>query len=346
MSLRSRHVRNGVASAVLAAASALALVGCNAAAKAQAEPGGNGLTKVNFQLNFAPGGFNAGFAVAKQEGLYKKQGLEVTITPGNGSATTAQLVATGKADIAYADAVPVMQLIAKGAPIKIISTIYQSSPNEVTVLDSSGAQRIQDLKGKSVGVPSGSSQTPLLPLLFKANGMSPSDVKIVNLPTASMAPALIQHKVDAILGSLDFYGIQLAKLGAKTKNFLFSEVGVPTVSTSVIARTSYLQSNGDTVKKFLAASIDGWQDAIKNPQQSAEDLAKTFQGVDKALSATQLQAINPLFCANGAKSFGKAEPAAWAKSQSILAQAGSLPAGVDPTKYYTYDYLPADLPPC
>lgn len=326
---------------------ALALAGCNAAAKQQAAgTGAGGTTKMNFQLNFAPGGFNAGFAVAKQEGLYAKQGLDVTITPGNGSATTAQLVSTGKADIAYADAVPVMQLIAKGAPMKIISTVYQASPNEVTVLDKSPVQKIQDLKGKSVGVPAGSSQTPLLPLLFKANNMSQSDVRIVNLPSTSLAPALVQGKVDAILGSMDFYGIQLGKLNAKTRNFLFSEVGIPTVSTSVIAREDYLRSNGDAVKKFLAASIQGWQDAIKDPQAAAAALAKTFTGVDTALSATQLKAIQPLFCANGAKSFGKAEPEAWAKSQTILAEAGSLPDGVDPTKYYTYDYLPASLPPC
>jgi NitT/TauT family transport system substrate-binding protein len=330
--------------AALAVTAALALSGCNAAARQQA--GAANSKKMNFQLNFTPGGFNAGFAMAKQEGLYAKQGLNVTITPGNGSATTAQLVATGKADIAYADAVPVMQLIAKGAPLKIISTIYQASPNQVTVLDKSPVQKLQDLKGKSVGVPSGSSQTPLLPLLFKANHMNQSDVKIVNLPGTSLAPALVQGKVDAILGSLDFYGIQLDKLKAKTRNFLFSDLGIPTVSTSVLARDSYLQSNGDAVKKFIAASIQGWQDAIKDPQAAAQALSKTFQGVDQALSVTQLKAIQPLFCANGAKGFGRAEPAAWAKSQTILAQAGSLPNGFEPTKYYTYDYLPANLPPC
>ena len=132
------------------------------------------LTPVTFQLNFTAGGYNAGFALALQEGLYKRAGLEVTIVKGQGSGVTAQLVAAGKADIAYADALAVMQLIAKGAPMKIVSTIYQSNPNAVTVLTASGIKSIQELKGRSVAVPTGQSQTAMIPILFKANGLAES----------------------------------------------------------------------------------------------------------------------------------------------------------------------------
>ncbi len=59
--------------------------------------------------------------------LYRQAGLDVTIVAGNGSGNTAQLVASGRASVAYADAVPVSQLIAKGAPMKIVSTVYQSN---------------------------------------------------------------------------------------------------------------------------------------------------------------------------------------------------------------------------
>ena len=76
-----------------------------------------------------------------QEGIYKKAGLDVTIIKGQGSGVTAQLVAAGKADIAYADALAVMQLIAKGAPMKVVSTIYQSNPNAVTGWPRRGSSR-------------------------------------------------------------------------------------------------------------------------------------------------------------------------------------------------------------
>eukprot|EP01035_Chromulina_nebulosa_P067325 gene67325-92223_t len=79
-------------------------------------------TPVTFQLNWTAGGPNAGFAAAVGEGFYKAAGLDVTVVQGNGSGNTAQLVASGRSQLAYADAVAVSQLISKGAPMKIVST--------------------------------------------------------------------------------------------------------------------------------------------------------------------------------------------------------------------------------
>src|SRR5436853_7847162 len=75
-------------------------------------------TKITFQLNWVAGGANAGFAAAVAEGFYKDAGLDVTVVQGNGSANTAQLVASGRSQIAYADAVSGRQLIATGGRMK------------------------------------------------------------------------------------------------------------------------------------------------------------------------------------------------------------------------------------
>src|SRR6187397_1483990 len=110
---------------------------------------------VTFQLNWMAGGPNAGFAAAVAEGYYKDAGLDVTLVQGNGSGNTAQMVASGRAQLAYADAVAVMQLIAKGAPMKIVATVYQSNPNAVMALKKANIKSVGDLRGKKVGVPSG-----------------------------------------------------------------------------------------------------------------------------------------------------------------------------------------------
>ena len=60
-------------------------------------------TKLTFLLNVPPAGYNAGFELAVEKGLYKEAGLDVTIEPGNGSQTTAQLISVGKYDIGFAD---------------------------------------------------------------------------------------------------------------------------------------------------------------------------------------------------------------------------------------------------
>lgn len=311
-----------------------------------AEKNADGSTTVDFQLNFTAGGFNSGFALAKQQGLYDDLDLDVNIIKGNGSATTAQLVSSGQADIAYADAVPVMQLIGKGAPMKVVSTFYQANPNSVTSLEEQDITSIADLKGKSIGIPAGSSQAPLLPILYQENGLSEDDVNGVNLPITSMVPSLLQGKVDAILGSLDFYGIQLKNQGVKTNDLLFADNGVGTVSTSIIARDEYLENNPEVVRNFVAASAQGWAAAIEDPDAAIAALKEEFPDVDTKQAKDELTATIPLFCKNGAKSIGKAEPEAWESSQDVLAEVGTTPEGFDPEEYYTYDYLPDDLPSC
>lgn len=305
-------------------------------------------TKVTFQLNWTAGGPNAGFAAAVGEGYYKAAGLDVTVVQGNGSGNTAQLVANGRAQIAYADAVAISQLVAKGAPMKVVATVYQSNPNQVSALKKTGLKSVKDLAGKKVGVPAGSSQTTMLPLFLKANGLKESDMQMLNMPPTSMVPALLQGQVDAILGSMDAYQIQLEAQGAELDNFRFADFGVPTVSTSIFVADGYAKENPDVVRKFIAASLKGWGFAIDNPARTVQHLGTVFPEVNAKLAASELAAITPLFCSGGAKYLGKAEPAHWDRTQTLLSEVGLLPAGQDPKSYYTNEYLPADgdLRPC
>ena len=299
-------------------------------------------TPITFQLNWVAGGANAGFAAALVEGYYKDAGLDVKIVEGNGSGTTTQMVASNQSQIAYADAVAISQLIAKGAPMKVLATVYQSNPNAVLSLKKTNIKSPKDLAGKKVGVPSGSSQTTMLPLFFAANGLKETDLTQINMPPTSMVPSLLQGQVDAILGSIDAYQIQLEAQGAQLDIYKFSDHGVPTVSTSIFANNDYIKNNADVVKKFVAASLKGWSFAIDNPDKAVKDLKTTFPNMNEKLATAELAAITPLFCSGGAKYIGKAEDAQWTRTQELLAEVKLLPAGQDPKSYYTNEFLPPE----
>ena len=311
-----------------------------AAAVSLAAFGAQAQTPITFQLNWVAGGSNAGFSSAVAEGFYKEAGLDVKVVEGNGSGNTAQLVANGRSDLAYADAVAISQLIAKGAPMRIVSTVYQSNPNAVLALKKTGIKSIKDLAKRKVGVPSGSSQTTMLPLFLKANGLKESDVDLINMPPTSMVPSLLQGQVDAILGSIDAYQIQLEAQGAELDIYRFADYGVPTVSTSIFASNAFIKDNPEVVRKFIAASLKGWSFALDNPAKSVSNIKTVFPSVNEKLAASELAAIGPLFCSGGAKFVGKAEDALWVKTQELLSEVKLLPAGQDPKSYYTNDFLP------
>jgi NitT/TauT family transport system substrate-binding protein len=300
------------------------------------------LEKITFQLNFAAAGYNAGYELAVEKGFYRDAGLDVTIEPGNGSQITAQLVAAGKSDIAFADASPVMKLISQGAKIKVLATILQGNPNQVTALKKTGLKSVADMKGRSVAVPNGSSQASMFPLVLAANGLKETDIKIVNMPSDSMIPSLLQGTVDVILGSVDSYGPQLASMNMETDNFRFIDSGAPTVSTSIIASESFLAAHPDQAKAFVAASLKGWYATLDDQPAAIAAMKKIFPDANEKLAPSQIDATKVLMCVNRAKFVGKATPEQWSDTVKILSAIGILPADIPATNYYTYDYLPPE----
>ncbi len=326
---------------VMALGAATSIAGTVAA---QDEP----LEQVTFQLNWVPGGFHAGFALAREAGYYEDEGLFVHLVPGNGSATTAQLTAAGNVNLGNADAAPVTQLVAKGAPVKVIATLFQGSPIQITAKADSGITEISDLEGRSLAYPSGGSQAAQLPLVFAANGVDADAVELVPTPREALVPVLLEDQVDAIVGSMDFFGIQLADRGIETVDFPMYENGAPTVSTSIIGNEDWMAENPETTQKFVKASLRGWAEALENPDAAIEALAALFRNVDAEEAQKQLEATIPLYCANGAQYLGKATEEAWVNHEMVMRESGSIEEAVEPTDLYTYDYLPPDeeLSPC
>lgn len=324
-------------------AAAAAMISLVASPLAAAE-----LTPLTFWLNYPAAGFNAGFELAVKNGYYKDAGLDVKIEPGNGSQITAQLIAGGKGEIGFADAAPVMKLVSEGAKIKVLATILQGNPNQVTALKEKGINSVKDLKGHSVAIPNGGSQAAMFPLVLAANGLSYSDVKQVNMPKESMVAALLQGQVDAILGSIDFFAIQLKDLGAETTDFPFIDNGAPTVSTSIIASESFLEEHPDQAKAFVAASLKGWYAAVDDPKAAVTAMKEMFPDASEEQAPAQLEATKYLMCVNRAKFAGKATPEQWSDTVKILNEIKMLPPNIEAASYYTYDYLPpeTDLRSC
>jgi NitT/TauT family transport system substrate-binding protein len=326
-----RHLPGRTAAAMLAAA-VLAL--SSAPSPAQ--------TKLTFLLNYPPAGYNAGYELAVEKGFYKEAGLDVTIEPGNGSQTTAQLVSVGKYDIGFADSAPVMKLISQGAKVKVLATILQGNPNAVTALRKTGLKSVADIKGRSVAMPTAGSQVALFPLVLAANNLKESDIKLVNMPPEAMVSALMQGTVDVILGSVDAYDIQLRNQGQEFDSFLFIDSGAPTVSTSIIASESFLAKTPDIAKKFVAASLKGWYAALDNPAEAVAAMKKIFPDANEKLAPAQIEATRLLMCVNHARFVGKALPSQWDDTVNIFVKIGVLPANLPATKYYTYDFLPPE----
>jgi NitT/TauT family transport system substrate-binding protein len=306
------------------------------------------MTNVNFTLNYLPGGAQAGFMYGKSLGIFSKAGINLNIIPGSGSLTTAELVANGKADLAYVDAPTAFSVASRGGAITVVAPILQVNGFAIIALKSSGITSIKDLAGKRLGVIAGLAPTVLLPAVLSANGVSMSSVHQVNMQSSSQLGALLQHQVDAIVAAGDVQGPQLLERGSQINQFFYYANGVPTVGESIVANTNFLKTHTALVKAFVQASLESWVKTRANPSAAAAAEAQQFP--EEGTASQELDQIKVdlgLLCAApGATHMAQVPSDVWSKNQSLLIKYDNLPSSTKVADDVATGYLPSSLPGC
>jgi len=334
---------------VVAAVGAALIVGCagGPGSGTAATPVAGPAKAVKLTLNFLAGGPQIGFMYAKKLGYYSQAGLDVTIEEGQGSATTAQLVASGKTDIGFSDAPAVMAVRAKGGAVKIIAPILQTNGFAIMSLKESNITKVKDLLGKKIAVQPGTAQTALLDAVFLANGMDKNQVTVVNIDPAALVGSLLQKQVDAILGGADFQGVQLTDRGVQINVLYYKDIGVPTVGLSLVANEDLIKKDPDMLAKFVAASLKGWDAARKDPKAGAQAVLEQFPNAGSAAQFQKQAEIDfQVLCGPGAKNLGLVPTENWGKTYDLLTKYQSLPTTQPITDYYTEQFVPKAGPGC
>ena len=305
----------------------------------------NSADKITLTMNWRADSAHLGFALAQKNGYYADEDLEVVLEEGRGSSVAAQLVATGQAEIGYADAGAILNVASKGAPIKIISTIWKAGQFGVVFLESSGISEPKDLIGKKLAVAPGTALVPLVPVFLKANGIAESDVEIVSAAQNANIGLLTSGQVDAVAETPENVVVPLAAEGIKADNMYFYTNGVPMVSLSLVAREDKIAANPDLYQRFIKATLRGWQEAMKNPEASVDALKEVFPEAEKTKEALMQSATYSFasVCPGGTgDKIGVTEAASWDSTYGVMTTAMEFPKDAPITNYYTLDLLPSE----
>jgi sulfonate transport system substrate-binding protein len=110
--------------------------------------------------------------------------------------------AAGKLDIADLGDVPPITGASHNLPFKLVAAevppTYQQASDYIVVPKGSSVTSIAQLKGKSIGVPFGSSANGYALDAIEAAGLSPTTVKLVNLAPAAAQTAFQSGNIDAL----------------------------------------------------------------------------------------------------------------------------------------------------
>jgi NitT/TauT family transport system substrate-binding protein len=340
-------LRTKLTAVALFGAVAVAVAGCTTPAPEETEAAPVELTPVTLTLNFLAGGPNSGFMVAEANGYYEEVGLDVTIQEGQGSGSTASLVAQGNSEFGFADGPSAMAVTSQGGDLVNIGQILQTNGFSVMSLVDAGIEEVSDLEGKSVALQPGTAQASLFDAVLAANGVDRSLVEIVNIDPSALVGSLLQGSVDAITAGADSQGVQLREQGAEINEIMYRDAGVPTVGLSMITARSYAEENPEIVSAFVAASLRGWDDARNDPEAAGDIVAEAFpQGAVAESIVKQLEVDIVLLCSAGSEGLGKVTEDTWQATYDLLVEYLALPTTDPVTAYFTNDYLPEDLPEC
>jgi NitT/TauT family transport system substrate-binding protein len=285
---------------LIAAAAAVTMLaaGCSSGGSGSGTTGLK-LEKTNIVVNAFPAIDSAGLYIAKDQGLFAAQGLNVTIVPvpQGPPPSTQDLIngqVAGKWDITAGDYVTYIedQLGAAGAPQHDLRIVAESSflqPNVLTVLVKGGSpiSQVSQLKGKTVSVNATNDiGTLLIDSLLVSHGLTPRQIHYANLPFPAVAQTLAEARTPIVAafapepfvssGEAQFGVQELADLDqGSTQDF-------PIQGYAVTA--DWAKKYPNTLKAFTTALSQGQQIADTD-RASTEAAIEKYLGIPKQAAA-------------------------------------------------------------
>jgi len=307
-------------------------------------------TALKVSLNAPFDGSNAAFFLADQKGYYAKAGLQCQFDSSGGAVESSTRVGSGVYDFAFTDINVLTEFDARNPDhaASDVFMLYYRSPLCAISFRKAGITKPADLAGRTLGAAQTDGAYRLFPAFCKQTALDPGSVKWKTVDLRLRETLLLRGDVDAILGFDSTSYFNLVRAGAKPDDIAFlyySDFGMPLYSNSLAASKKMIEGSPDVVKRFVAASAQGWRDAIADPLVAITALQKKDGLIDVKLEVDKLnwvirkQIVTDESRAHG---LGGVDPDRLARSLAIVKDAFDLPSVPSPGIVFNPGFLPPE----
>jgi len=299
-----------------------------------------------FQMDWIPTGEHAAWYAGAARGLWRENGIDISLTRGFGSGDTVNKVGAGAAMFGVADIGPVMGARARGqVPVTAIMQVYTHSPHSLFVLRSSGITSFRGLEGRRISITPGNSHRLYFPEVARRAGTDPERITWVNMDASAMAAMLISRRVDAapFFAIHHFYqNRQAQRAGEEIIALPFVETGFAIYSTSLIAADTTIAQNPDLVRRFLRGATRSLEWARDNQAEACRLHVARNPEVEQidcegSLRATMTYVFNDHQAATG---LGRVEAERLRFTWQNVAASLQIDPGWDPAQAINTSFLP------
>jgi NitT/TauT family transport system substrate-binding protein/putative hydroxymethylpyrimidine transport system substrate-binding protein len=297
-------------------------------------------TKATLVLDFVPNAIHAGIYRALAAGYYRDRNIDLKVIQPTSTADTLRLINAGKADFGLADGLDVAGQIDRGLDIEAVMAITQRPLGGVITRAEDRIASAKDLEGKTVGITGVPSDNAVLDTIVANAGGDPRKVKLVTIGFNGVQN-LESGKIAGFTGYWPADGTQVDVDGTPTKAFKLDESGGPVYPGLVAFSTrEHIADDPQLVRAFAAATVAGYEDAIRDPQQALGDLLAQNRELRRDITSAQLDAYEPLFQGDAAR-FGTLDPRAIGDLSAWMLRNRLARAPFTAVAYGGDDYLPA-----
>jgi NitT/TauT family transport system substrate-binding protein len=228
--------------------------------------------KVVFATNWKAQAGHGGFYQALADGTYKKYGLDVEIQQGGPQVNNRPMLPAGKIDFLMAgNLLQTFDNIKNGVPTIVVAAIFQKDPQAIFAHPNQGYKDFKDLTKAPTVFIAKDAQFSFWQWMKADYGFKDEQLKPY---TYNIAPFLADKK-----SAQQGYSIS-EPLSIKSEGgfdpmvFLLADHGFSTYSTTIETRTDMVQKKPETVRKFVEASIIGWNNYLYGDRKAANALIK------------------------------------------------------------------------
>ncbi len=280
--------------------------------------------------------FNAsviGDIYADVHGHFKAQGLDVTIKEGGPERDAIRELELGYAEFGVASADQVIRALAKGSPVVVIAQLFQVNPLQwIYRTENLEITRVEDLKGKVVGITFGGNDETIMRTLMAKAGVTEKDISIFSV-RYDYTP-FYQKRVDVWPvyrnSQAPILEKKLGDLGESVAYFNPAAYGVKFVANSVVTSRRMMEAHPDVVEKFTRALLQGWEDALDpdNEEQALKTLRKFDKDTASDIMRKQLVITRSLIKPFKDTRIGAVDLEAWQQTEKIMLEQKQIPGPV------------------
>lgn len=318
---------------------AFVLAACGAAPQAPAQP----LTPLRVGLDWTPNTNHTGLYVARDQGYYQEQGLDVEILGAQEGGTVEQLVAAGKLDfgISYQEAVTYARV--EGVPIVSIAAIIQHNTSGFASRADEGITRPRDFAGKKYGAFGSPIEQATIKGLMECDGAGDrfDQVEFVDIGSTDFFVATERGDVDFAWIFKGWTGVEAEVRGVPLTILMMNDLQcIPDYYTPVLITSErMIAEKPDLVRRFLAATSAGYRFAIEKPDEAADLLLKAAPELDAALVKRSQQYLASQYQAEAPR-WGEQKLDIWRDYAQWMADRGLIARMIEPEKAFTNAFLP------